>query len=191
MATTRTGASSSGHRVARADRSARGPVGAAAPGTSVSAVPRFRISGRRSTPRPATVALMAALAAGVLAPTAQARPSTPTEQFAFNVLYKNYAIGDTPKTTILDGTWHARCQVIKHARVPVATCRLSWDSDHAHWTASARLRGAVRIGPTPYRRFTWRFRVTSRCAGDSCRDVPPAHRVRHLIWRGTGFNTPA
>lgn len=120
---------------------------------------------------------------------AEARAATATEDFAFNVFYKSLVIGDNPKTDYLDGTWTARCKRVR-AKRPTATCKVSWDSDHARWTAKARFRGAVRIGP-PYRRFSWRFRVTRRCVGDSCTGLTKRQRVRRYTWKGTGISTPA
>lgn len=125
----------------------------------------------------------------VLAPVVEAREPTATEQFAFNVFLKRLTFGDHPKTSYLEGTWEARCKRV-NARRPTATCSVSWDSDHAHWTAKARFRGAVKIGP-PFRRFTWRFRATSTCVGDSCEALEEDQQVRHYTWKGTGINTPA
>lgn len=149
---------------------------------------------RRDIPHPMRVRPIALLACVLLvlavAP-ATARAPTETEKFAFNVLYKNYVIGERPRTSILDGSWNARCRQVKPARVPTATCWLSWDSDHAHWTASARFRGATRIGSKSYRRFTWRFHVKSRCVGDVCSTIEPKRRVKRYTWKGSGLNTPA
>jgi len=120
------------------------------------------------------------------------RRAKQTEAFAYNVFLKNYTFGDSAKTTILQGSWRAHCRQVRVKPVPVTRCRLSWDSDHAHWSARGSFRGAVRIGP-PFKRFTWRFNVTERCVGDAC-EYPgrdPDSLIQHHRWKGTGINTPA
>jgi hypothetical protein len=120
------------------------------------------------------------------------RGAKQTEVFAYNVFLKNYTFGDSARTTILERSWQAHCRQVKRTPVPIARCRLSWDSDHAHWSATGRFRGAVRIGP-PFKPFTWRFKVTEKCVGDAC-DYPgrdPDSLVRHHLWKGDGVNTPA
>ena len=139
----------------------------------------------------ALAALLAAALLALAAGPAGAGAQTATEQFAFNVIYKNYAIGEHAQTTMLDDSFRAKCRRVKKARVPTAWCWLSWDSDHAHWTAYGRFRGAVTIGPYPYTPFTWRFNVKSRCVGDVCSTVDPKHRVKRRVWKGHGTNAPA
>ncbi len=95
---------------------------------------------------------------------AGARAQTATEAFAFNVIYKNYAIGEHVQTTILDDSFRAKCRRVKKARKPTAWCWLSWNSDHAHWTA---------------------------CVDDGCSAVDPKHRVKRRVWKGRGTNAPA
>ena len=117
------------------------------------------------------------------------RARTETELFAVNVFIKNYV--QTGKTSVLDGSWKARCKRLRKSAEPAARCRLSWDSNEAHWRASGTLRGAVSYGTYPPRRFRWRFRVTETCTGESCRRSDGSRPVRRHLWKGRGVNTPA
>ena len=151
---------------------------------------RIHLGSRHALVAAPAVLLACALAVTAAAP-AFAREPTATEVFAWNVFHKNYVIGRHPKTTIQGWSWTARCRRVQSARVPTATCSLSWNSKRAHWTARGRFRGAVRIGPPPYKRFSWKFSVKSRCVGEACAAFRPNRRVRRHVWKGTGLNTPA
>lgn len=114
----------------------------------------------------------------------------PTEDFAKNVLIKNYTFGDDARTSILDDTLWASCRVLRK-KTPTATCTLGWSSDHASWTARARFTGATRTGGKRYKKFRWRFDVTETCVGDACAQLPADQQVRRHVWKGRGYNTPA
>lgn len=118
-----------------------------------------------------------------------ARTRTDTEIFALNVFLKNYV--STGETTILEGSWRARCRRVRGANEPTARCRLSWDSEEARWRARGTFRGAVSIGTFPYRSFRWRFWVTETCVGEVCRGAGSSTRVRRHLWKGRGLDTPA